>query len=100
VIPETSWATRLPAEQIPAALTSLASLQGILAARLMVEPRAESAPIEEIWISVEDASKKLHRSPRWFYRNAKRLPFVKRLSRKVLLVGEKGMGRWIATQKA
>jgi hypothetical protein len=57
---------------------------------------AERHESEDVnWLSVEQAATKLGRSPRWFYRNAKRLPFVKRLSRKVLLVSEEGMIRWI-----
>jgi excisionase family DNA binding protein len=37
VIPETEWASTLPAEQIPAALSKLAALQSALAARLLAE---------------------------------------------------------------
>jgi hypothetical protein len=87
--------TSIPRDQIPAAIAALA-------ARLLIEPvpAVETCETDETWISVEVASKQIGRSPRWFYRNAKKLPFVKRLSRKVLLVGEKGMGRWIALQKA
>jgi len=84
----------IPREQIPAAIAALA-------ARLLMEP--SGAPAREsadVWLSVDQAAAKIGRSPRWFYRNAKRLPFVKRLSRKVLLVSEQGMVAWIATRKA
>ena len=95
----TIWAEALPDEKIPAALAQLAAAQATLAGRLMSAP-APDAPIETTWLSVEEAASKIGRSPRWFYRNAKRLPFVKRLSRKVLLVGEQGMLAWIAARKA
>lgn len=42
VIPETEWASTLPAEQIPAALTKLAALQSLLAGRLLSEQMAAS----------------------------------------------------------
>jgi excisionase family DNA binding protein len=44
VIPESTWASTLPAEQIPAALTKLAALQTILASRLLGE---QVAPLRE-----------------------------------------------------
>ena len=93
------WIAGVEAENIPAALVQLAAAQTALAARLQQEHRAARV-VEETWLSIEQASERWGRSPRWFYRNAKRLPFVKRISRKVLLVGEKAMERWIAIQKA
>lgn len=95
-----SWAETVPANKIPIALAQLAAVQTTLTARLLIVP-IEHQECEEVnWLSVDQAAGKLGRSPRWFYRNAKRLPFVKRLSRKVLLVSEQGMIRWIAVQKA
>jgi hypothetical protein len=91
--------TTIPRERIPVALAQLAAAQSALLARLL-EETAEPTPETENYVTVEQAAKRWHRSPRWFYRNAKRLPFCKRLSRKVLLVGEKGMERWLAIQKA
>lgn len=95
-----SWAESVPADKIPIALAQLAAVQTTLTARLLIAP-AEHQENEDVnWLSVDQAAAKLGRSPRWFYRNAKRLPFVKRLSHKVLLVSEQGMIRWIAVQKA
>lgn len=88
----------IPREQIPAVISELAAAQSMLAARLVDAVIPEPAPAEN-YISVAEASKRYHRSPKWFYRNAKRLPFMRRLSRKVLLVGERGMERWIANQR-
>lgn len=78
----------------------IAPLIVALAARLLEQPAQSRQPEAENYLSVEEASKRWRRSPRWFYRNAKRLPFCKRLSRKVLMVGERGMERWIAAQTA
>ena len=88
----------IPLEQVPAAIAALA-------ARLLTAPAQPTRPPEPAagevtWLSVEQAAKKTGRSTRWFYRHAKRLPFVKRLSRKVMLVSEQGMDAWIATRKA
>lgn len=85
----------IPRSELPALIAAAVarlSAESVLAVPIVPEP--------ETWVSVQEAAAKIGRSPRWFYRNARRLPFVKRLSRKVLLVGEKGMGRWIATMKA
>lgn len=97
-----SWTAEVAPDQIPAAIAQLAAAQSTLAARLMTAAAQPRREVEEgtNWLSVEDAAAKVGRSPRWFYRNAKRLPFLKRLSRKVLLVSEAGMMRWVASQKA
>lgn len=88
--------TAVPRDEIPAVLCALS-------ARLLAEPApvpaTTTAPADN-WLSVEQAGAQIGRSPRWFYRNAKRLPFVKRLSRKVLLVSEQGMKRWIDSRQA
>ncbi len=95
-----SWTAEVKPDQIPAALAQLAAAQSILTARLLIAQPAARQDEETNWLSVEEAAAKVGRSPRWFYRNAKRLPFLKRLSRKVLLVSEAGMMRWVSNQKA
>ncbi len=37
---------------------------------------------------------------RWLYRNSRRLPFTRRLSRKSLRFSEKGLRRWLAAKKS
>jgi hypothetical protein len=96
----TSWADTIPADKIPIALAQLAAVQTTLTARLIAAPVQHQECEDVNWLSVDQAASKIGRSPRWFYRKAKSLPFVKRLSRKVLLVSEQGMIRWIAVQKA
>ncbi len=96
-----TWVATVPDDQIPGALALLAAAQSTLASRLVsVSLRPTHREEETTWLSVEQAAAKLGRSPRWLYRNAKRLPFLKRLSRKVLLVSEQGMMRWVAVQMA
>jgi hypothetical protein len=97
-----SWMEEVSPDQIPAAIAQLAAAQSTLAARMMVAAAKSTKRQEEEtnWLSVEEAAAKIGRSPRWFYRKAKSLPFLKRLSRKVLLVSEAGMMRWVESQKA
>lgn len=97
-----AWTAEVAPDQIPAAIAQLAAAQSTLAARMMTaaaQPRRQEEE-ETNWLSVEQAAAKIGRSPRWFYRKAKTLPFLKRLSRKVLLVSEAGMMRWVASRKA
>jgi hypothetical protein len=84
----TSWASAIPDDKIPLALMQLAATQSTLTARLLYAPAEHDESEDVTWLSVKEAAAKITRSERWFYRNAKRLPFVKRLSRKVLLVSE------------
>ena len=49
-------------------------------------------------LTVEEASTRLRRSRRWLYRNADRLPFVRRVSKKSLLVSESGLNAYLAVK--
>jgi hypothetical protein len=42
----------------------------------------------------------LDKSRRWVFRQASRLPFVRRISRKTLLASESGLNRWIAARRS
>jgi hypothetical protein len=46
-----------------------------------------------------EAAEMLRRTPRWIYRNAKQLPFVKRISAKSMLCSEAGVRRWLAGRR-
>jgi len=62
---------------------------------------APAAVVEDDWLSpaeVETAYPTLKR--RWLFANADRLGFVRRLSRKRLLVNEAGLKRWLSGRKA
>jgi predicted DNA-binding transcriptional regulator AlpA len=51
-------------------------------------------------LTPEAAAQQLGVSPRWLYRHAAKLPFTRRLSRKVLRFSETGLRRWQATRRA
>jgi hypothetical protein len=50
-------------------------------------------------LTTEEAAALLRRSPRWLYRNAKRLPFVRRLSPRSMVHSRKGIERYLASRK-
>jgi hypothetical protein len=54
---------------------------------------------EKRWITPEEAADIIRESPRWFYRNAGRLPFVRRVSRKKILISAPEMHRWIDARR-
>jgi hypothetical protein len=99
---------RIANADVPALLVHLASIQTALAARLLERPADAGAPREglglaqaepDALLSVAEAASLLSVKPRWLYRNAKRLPFTRRLSRKALRFSKSGLLRWIAARK-
>jgi hypothetical protein len=50
-------------------------------------------------LSADEACAILKRPRRWLFAHAKRMPWIKRLSRKVILIDEAGMYRWIASRR-
>ena len=54
---------------------------------------------EKRWLSVHEAAAILHRSPRWIYRNARRLPFTHRVSRKTMLISARELDDWLSARK-
>jgi hypothetical protein len=61
----------------------------------------ESAPdTDDQMLMVGEAAVMLRRKPQWIYRNAARLPFVKRITPRSLLCSKNGISRWLATRKA
>ena len=53
----------------------------------------------ETMLTVAEAAILLRRKPRWIYRNAKRLSFVRRLGPKSLLCSETGIRKWLEKQR-
>ena len=97
-------AQEVPTEAIPPLLAQLAAAQGALAARLLcsstVEGGQQSLQEKDSLLTAEQAAALLNVTPRWLYRHAKQLPFVRRLSRKVLRFSEVGIKRWHATKRS
>ena len=91
---------------LSALLVRTAVVQSALAAQLAsVEARgsvssAATPDDDDEMLRVDEAADMLRKKPQWIYRNAPRLPFVKRISRKSLLCSKNGISRWLATRKA
>ncbi len=94
----------VPLEKAPTLLGELERLKALLWIRMMhpsPNHRCHS-PIEreaDHLLTPEEAGRMLGVTPRWLYRHAKRLPFTRRISRKVLRFSEAGLRRWLATKK-
>jgi len=50
-------------------------------------------------LTAEEAAKVLSVSPDWLYRNAKRLPFTRKLGPKMLRFSSQGIQKYLATRK-
>ena len=50
-------------------------------------------------LTVEESAELLNVKPGWLYRNAGRLPFTRKLSPKMLRFSERGLRRYLATQR-
>jgi Helix-turn-helix domain len=88
--------TKCSAEQ-----AKLSAAQNALAAALLdPRPAGHQPTIADRMLTTAEAAEMLRRSPRWIYRNADRLPFVKRISQKSLLCSEAGIKRWLERQRA
>jgi hypothetical protein len=72
-----------------------AALQARLLAAVVDQNKPSIASDPEKMITVAEAAERLHRVPRWFYRHAAQLPFVRRISRKTLLISEPGLAKWL-----
>ena len=93
----------VPIEDIPRVIGELEMLQVQLQARLMaaaVAPAPQADENDDEMLTTAEAAKLLRRSPRWLYRNAHRLPFVRRLSRKSMLHSKRGIERYLARRAA
>jgi hypothetical protein len=50
-------------------------------------------------LTVEMAASIIGVNPRWLYRHADKLPFVRRINRKTVRFSEAGLRRWVAAKK-
>jgi hypothetical protein len=90
-------------ESIPRLLGLLRTIEVSLLEKLNKESLkltpAQAATQEDRLLTVEEAARLLGVTSRWLYRNAARLPYTRRLSRKALRFSELGLRRHIATRK-
>ena len=92
-------AAALPPEVRRVVLLQCVTIIGACAvAESPVTVLAPSAEPEQ-YVSAEEGARLLGVTPRWLYRNQRRLPFVRRLSRKVLQVSLPALRRWQQAQK-
>lgn len=74
-------ARTIPPAELPRLLGDLEEIRAVALMRLT--PGAESQENDEL-LDVNEAAKRLHVSPHYVYRNAKRFPFARRIGRKLL----------------
>lgn len=66
-------------------------------------PTSQPIPIEKSedrMLTVDEACARLRKGRQWLYRNQARLPFVRRISRKSLLISEAGLNAFLAAKPA
>jgi excisionase family DNA binding protein len=86
------------AEGLPSLIGALESVKAEAWARLSV-PLAADVPRETNEnVSVEEAARRLGISDRWLYKNAGRLPFVRRIGRR-LLCSTRALANWNDRQR-
>jgi hypothetical protein len=104
LIADPSTVKDLPLEAVPVLRGELAKLDTLLLARLLStvdrQVRREESMIEEKLLTAEQAALILGVTPRWLYGHAKKLPFARRLSPKVLRFSESGLRKWQGRQRA
>lgn len=90
-------ASDLSVEDIAGVLARLTPLQTALSNQLAIKLlNAQPPPSEDRMLTIEQAAERIHESPDWLKRHARRLPFVKHISRKRWLVSETALNRWVA----
>lgn len=89
----------LPPERLPAVMAALSARLGLAAARVLAEAGSEdSAQSLDENLSVGEAARRLGVSEDYLYRHARRLPFTRRIGRR-LLFSAKGLERWNARRR-
>jgi predicted DNA-binding transcriptional regulator AlpA len=93
----------LSQEEAVAAIAELTGLQAVLATRFRqlpqrVVPTAIAEP--DRLLEPAEVAQRLGVTIRWLYSHADKLPFTRRLGRKVLRFSELGLKRYMAQQRA
>jgi predicted DNA-binding transcriptional regulator AlpA len=95
MLPEFDIVASIPRSRIPAVVTALMMR--------LAEPEEPAQPMQsdtsDLMLTTEEAAALLRRSPRWIYRNARKLPFVRRLSARSMVHSRKGIERYLASRK-
>lgn len=87
----------LGAPLLPEVIAELASLQAYAVARMVAQQANRLDPGSEgdALLSIEQAASRLGVSRFWIYRNAKRLPFARRIGSRALRFSSKGISRYL-----
>jgi hypothetical protein len=100
LVVDSTRALGLSSDAIAVLMAKNAAVVTALAAALAVsksEKKHKDEPIaNDRMLTPNEAASLLRRKPRWIYRNADRLPFVKRVSAKSLLISETNLQKWLA----
>jgi hypothetical protein len=82
-----------PPESLVKLLAQIAAVQSAVVAQLLAAPAADDGPDE--WIKPEAAAAILKKSPRWIWKNQRKLPFVRRINARSLLCSRLGIAQWL-----
>jgi hypothetical protein len=91
----------LPGRTLATLAARTAAIQAALAQQqiqLAAEP-LRTAPASDRTLDADEIAVELGVDRRWVFRYAKRLPFIKRISRKSLVASESAVKRWREAQK-
>jgi hypothetical protein len=94
-------AAGLPKATISALLLRAAIVQSALTAQLITKD-VDAPPVgatEDEMLTPIEAAVILKQSRRWLTRNARRLPFVRRISERSFLCSKQGIAKWLASRK-
>jgi predicted DNA-binding transcriptional regulator AlpA len=103
LIADPACASRLSAHAIPALLAQIATEQGrlsaaqtALAARLLLEePESRLPTTGADLLKARDAAAMLQMSVEWLYKNAKKLPFARRIGPRTIRFSSEGIRRYL-----
>jgi len=90
----------LDLEDVPAAIAQLAGLQTALSARLITERQQPVQEEDDIMLTAREAAAVMNISIDWLYKNAKNLPFARRIGgRRGLRYSKRGLVTWLAKRR-
>src|SRR5687768_11785590 len=88
----------IPAPESPIVFLTTAQLIELI--RQQITEALNHVPNGDRLLDADEAAKLLSVSPDWLYRQAKHLPFSRRLGPKMLRFSHDGIVRWLATRRA
>ncbi len=90
----------LPVDQLPELIGALETAKARAWVRLTAPaPGSPSAAEHDETVDVDDAARLLGMSPGWLYRNARRLPFTRRVGPRALRFSVAGIRRYLTNRR-